>query len=100
MANWIEKSQVDDLIGESESKQWLRDLGLPVIQDRIAGDAKQAGLFASEIGFPVALKLQVPGVAHKAAMGGVQLNLQFREKCKTRHNACWIYLVQQPTHYC
>lgn len=76
MANWIEKSQVDDLIGESESKQWLRDLGLPVIQDRIAGDAKQAGLFASEIGFPVALKLQVPGVAHKAAMGGVQLNLQ------------------------
>lgn len=61
---------------EYEAKQLLRQAGLRVTREHMATNADDAALFASEIGFPVALKIVSPDIAHKSEVGGVRLNLR------------------------
>lgn len=63
------------VLAEIKSKDLLRSLGLPVIEDVIADTADAAGKAAAEFDGPVALKLHMEGLAHKAKIGGVRLNL-------------------------
>jgi acyl-CoA synthetase (NDP forming) len=53
----------------------LRDYGVPVVRTRAA--ASLAGVLAAgdELGYPVVLKTDEPGVAHKSDVGGVLLGL-------------------------
>ena len=60
---------------ESEAKQLLRGAGLQVTIEYVATSADEAACFASEIGFPVVLKIVSPDIAHKSDVGGVMLNL-------------------------
>jgi acetyltransferase len=55
------------------SKQVLAMFGIPVIQSRAAGTADAAVHIADEIGYPVALKILSPDIAHKTDVGGVRL---------------------------
>jgi acetyl coenzyme A synthetase (ADP forming)-like protein len=50
--------------------------GLPVVEQRIARDAAEAGRVAGELGGAVALKAIAPGVLHKTEAGGVRLGLE------------------------
>jgi acetyl coenzyme A synthetase (ADP forming)-like protein len=50
--------------------------GLPLVAERLVGDAAQAGKAADALGGRVALKAVVPGVVHKSDAGLVQLGLQ------------------------
>ena len=53
----------------------LRDYGIPAVQVR-AADTREAVLAAAgQIGYPVVLKTDEPGVAHKSDVGGVLLGL-------------------------
>jgi acyl-CoA synthetase (NDP forming) len=53
----------------------LRDYGIPAVRAR-AADARAAALAAAaEIGYPVVLKTDEPGIAHKSDVGGVRLGL-------------------------
>ena len=53
----------------------LRDYGIPAVQVR-AADTREAALAAAgQIGYPVVLKTDEPGVAHKSDVGGVLLGL-------------------------
>jgi acyl-CoA synthetase (NDP forming) len=52
----------------------LEAYGVPLVAERLAGDADEAVAAAREIGFPVVLKTAVPGV-HKTDVGGVELDL-------------------------
>ncbi len=58
----------------------LRELlslyGIPLVADVSATSAKQAVAAASHMGYPVALKIDSPDVAHKTEAGGVHLNLR------------------------
>ena len=61
---------------EFEAKQLLGRAGLRVTSEKVAASADDAARFASEIGFPVVLKIVSPDIAHKSDVGGVQLNLR------------------------
>jgi acetyltransferase len=62
-------------LNERESKAILRQYGIPVTRELLATSLADALLAASEIGYPVALKLEAPGVVHKTEAGGVILDV-------------------------
>jgi acyl-CoA synthetase (NDP forming) len=62
-------------IGETAARRIFADAGLPVIESRLCGTARDAAGAAAELGFPVALKIASPDIAHKSDMGGVALDL-------------------------
>ena len=62
-------------IGETAARRIFADAGLPVIESRLCGTARDAAEAAAELGFPVALKIASPDIAHKSDMGGVALDL-------------------------
>ncbi len=53
----------------------LRDYGIPAVRVRAAGTRAGALAAAAEIGYPVVLKTDEPGIAHKSDVGGVRLGL-------------------------
>ncbi|MEQ8897621.1 MAG: acetate--CoA ligase family protein [Roseovarius sp.] len=62
------------LLTEAKGKEMLADAGLPVPRGRVtrAGALSET---AQEVGFPVALKMMVPGLAHKTEAGAVALGI-------------------------
>jgi acyl-CoA synthetase (NDP forming) len=53
----------------------LRDYGLPAVRARAAASRAAALAAAAAIGYPVVLKTDEPGIAHKSDVGGVRLGL-------------------------
>jgi acetyltransferase len=64
-----------DLI-ESEARQILTAYGFRLPENRIARTTKEAVAAASEIGYPVVMKIASPEVLHKSDMGGVRVGLE------------------------
>ena len=62
-------------LSEAESKALVARYGIPVPAERTAADAAVRVLAATEIGFPVVLKLCGPSIAHKTERGLVRLGL-------------------------
>lgn len=75
--NLIEKAVAEGrpVLNEHESKQLLSGFGIPVTREFLAGDITGAVSAASEIGFPVVLKVSGASLSHKTEVGGVALNL-------------------------
>jgi hypothetical protein len=69
------------VIPERESLELLRGAGLPMIQSiavegRSASQMQQAAVdAATRVGWPVAVKLDAPGLAHKTDVGAVELGV-------------------------
>jgi acetyltransferase len=63
------------LLTEIESKQLLAAYGIPIVPTRPAGTADQAVQIATELGYPVVLKLLSQTITHKTDVGGVKLSL-------------------------
>jgi len=61
---------------ESESRQIVENAGIPVSRWKVASNPDEALKAAREIGFPSALKLNGPSIAHKTEQGLVKLNLK------------------------
>jgi len=61
---------------EIESKELLKEAGIPVTDTRLARTEKEAISLSKEIGFPVVLKIVSPDVLHKTDSGGVKLSLR------------------------
>ena len=64
------------LLTEVESKQLLSLYGIPTVETRVAASEDEAAGLASELGFPVVLKVFSETITHKTDVGGVKLNLQ------------------------
>lgn len=64
---WLSSAAVGDV---------LRAYGLPLVESRIARSAAEAATAARELGAPVALKADAPGLVHKTEVAAVALNLQ------------------------
>lgn len=60
---------------EHEAKRLLAHYGLQPTREILATSAHEAAQTAARIGFPVALKVQSAGIAHKTEAGGVKLRL-------------------------
>ena len=63
-------------INEADAKRLLGDAGVTFAQERVARTRVEAVAAASEIGFPVVLKVLSPDIAHKSEAGGVVLGLR------------------------
>lgn len=75
------------VISEHVVAGMLEAAGLPVAKGRIATSAEQAGAFAAEIGFPVAIKGLSPKITHRAAAGLVALNIDSAAKAAETERA-------------
>ncbi|MEA3254180.1 MAG: acetate--CoA ligase family protein [Chloroflexota bacterium] len=60
---------------EVESKELLKQAGIPVVETKLARTKKEAVSTSKEMGFPVVLKIISPDVVHKSDSGGVRLGL-------------------------
>ncbi|MBP8862464.1 MAG: acetate--CoA ligase family protein, partial [Ottowia sp.] len=63
------------VLTEMESKALLAAFHVPVTQTLLARSSNEAMLIASQIGYPVALKIDSPDISHKSDVGGVALNV-------------------------
>jgi acetyltransferase len=63
------------VLSEAESKAFLASYGLPVTKEEVVTSAEAAVAAAGRIGYPVALKVSSPAIAHKSDTGGVMLGL-------------------------
>ncbi|MCY4509622.1 MAG: acetate--CoA ligase family protein, partial [Acidobacteria bacterium] len=62
--------------GEAEARRILAGAGIPMVASRLCATAGQATEAAAALGFPVALKIASPEIAHKSDVGGVALDLE------------------------
>ncbi|WP_424195308.1 bifunctional acetate--CoA ligase family protein/GNAT family N-acetyltransferase [Ampullimonas aquatilis] len=60
---------------EMESKALLSAFHIPVTKTMRASDVNEAVLIASQLGYPVALKIDSPDISHKSDVHGVALNI-------------------------
>jgi acyl-CoA synthetase (NDP forming) len=65
-AGWLEVSDVLQLLGA---------YGIPFVESLRATGPEEAAAAARRVGFPVAVKLDVPGLVHKSDVGGVRLGV-------------------------
>ncbi|MEO9191723.1 MAG: CoA-binding protein, partial [Acetobacteraceae bacterium] len=59
---------------EREAKRVLACYGLPVVPERLARSAEEAGRIAAGLRGRLALKIESPDIAHKTEAGGVRLD--------------------------
>jgi acetyl coenzyme A synthetase (ADP forming)-like protein len=63
-------------VGEAESRKVAEVYGLRLPKNELATSADEAVRFATEIGYPVVLKIASPDILHKTDVGGVKVGLQ------------------------
>ncbi len=63
------------VLTELESKTLLSSFHIPVTQTILARSANEAMMIATQLGFPVALKIDSPDISHKSDVQGVALNI-------------------------
>ena len=64
-----------EILTEEEAKVVLLHCNLPVVRTQIAKTADEAAILASQIGYPVVLKILSPQITHKTDAGGVVLDI-------------------------
>lgn len=83
----VERARAEKLIQEAQKRgmqalsapqtyEILTAYGIPVADWRIVESAESAAVAAAEIGFPVVVKAEAPGILHKSDIGGVAVNLE------------------------
>ena len=86
------------VLTEMESKALLAAFHIPVTRTMLARSANEAMLIASQLGYPVALKIDSPDIAHKSDVQGVVLNVHTAAQVRDRYNEMLSAVVRaQPT---
>lgn len=84
----IEKARQDgrDALTEIEAKQVFEAYQLPVTHSRVAKSEDEAVKLATEIGYPVVMKIVSPQILHKSDAGGVKVNIKDEAGVRTTYN--------------
>jgi len=69
------KKEGRTVLTEFESKELLREAGIPVVETRLVKSRQEAIAVSKELGFPVVLKIASPDIIHKSDSGGVRLGI-------------------------
>lgn len=69
-------------IGDAEARAIQSAYGIPFPRSVLAKSAEEAVRAASEMGFPVVMKITSPDILHKTDIGGVRLNLQTADQVR------------------
>jgi acyl-CoA synthetase (NDP forming) len=70
---------------EFAAKRVLAEAGIPVLAERLGRSADEAVRAATEIGFPVVLKITSPDLPHKTEVGGVAIGLGSEAEVRKAH---------------
>ena len=70
------RSEGKTLLTEIESKELLKQVGIGVIDTKLATSREEAISVSRQFGFPVVLKIVSPDIVHKSDAGGVKLGLR------------------------
>jgi len=62
-------------ITESQAKALLVQYGVPVVEERLVATVEEAVAAATAVGWPVALKVESPDIAHKTEAGVIRLGV-------------------------
>ena len=62
-------------LGEIEARDVIEAYGMRLPQSKLARTADEAAQLASQIGFPVVLKISSPDILHKSDIGGVKVGI-------------------------
>ncbi len=73
------------VLTEMESKALLAAFHIPVTRTMLARSANEAMLIASQLGYPVALKVDSPDITHKSDVQGVVLNVHSAAQVRDRY---------------
>lgn len=60
---------------ENDGRRLLEQAGVPIVPAALVDDVEDAARAAAALGYPVALKVCAPGLAHKSDIGGVALDV-------------------------
>ena len=74
------------VLSEMESKTLLAAFHIPVTQTMLARSASEVMLIATQLGFPVALKIDSPDISHKSDVQGVALNVMSGASARDTYN--------------
>ena len=74
------------VLTEMESKALLAAFHIPVTRTMLARSANEAMLIASQLGYPVALKIDSPDITHKSDVQGVTLDVHNATQVRDRYN--------------
>ena len=79
---------------EIESKEFIKEAGIPVVDSKLAKSKKQAIEISKGFGFPVVLKIVSPDVLHKSDSGGVKLGLENATQVGNAYNEILLSVKQ------
>jgi acetyltransferase len=75
-----------NVLTEMESKTLLSAFQIPVTQTILARNANEAMMIATQLGFPVALKIDSADISHKSDVQGVALNVMSGASARDTYN--------------
>jgi len=81
-------------IGDFEARQILQAYGLRIPRSEIAETPESAVEIASQIGYPVVLKIASPDILHKTDVGGVKVGLSSAEDVRDAYELM-VYRAQR-----
>ena len=84
-----------EILTEDEAKKILKYYNFPVVRTAVANTVDEAVAFATEMGFPVVLKILSPQIIHKSDAGGVILNVNSAREVRDAFEL----LIQRATAY-
>lgn len=79
----LEKYDSAGLLEEKDGFGLVSAYGIPTMRPQFVRTAEEAVKIATEIGYPVAMKISSPQITHKSDIGGVLLNLQSSQEVLT-----------------
>jgi acetyltransferase len=82
------------VLTEMESKALLAAFHIPVTRTMLARSANEAMLIASQLGYPVALKIDSPDITHKSDVQGVMLDVQNAMQVRDRYHEMLLAVAQ------
>lgn len=71
----VEISEIGPVLSEHASRQVLSAYGISMVPGDVTATADEAAALGARLGFPVVMKADVPGVAHKSAAGLVAVGV-------------------------
>jgi acetyltransferase len=83
------------ILTEVESKRLLAAYGIPTVETRVATSEDEAVETASQLGYPVVLKVFSETITHKTDVGGVKLNLQDADAVRAAYRAIKVSVAEK-----
>jgi len=83
------------LLNEEDSKKLLTTYGISATMPHLARSAEEAVIIASEICYPVVMKISSPDISHKSDVGGVSLNISSDDEIRKAYSEIMDKIKQQ-----